>query len=271
MRARGARRCLRASMPRRSKPRARAPRRPRSFPATLAHRRCRRRAGRRASAVGTDEVGGVGILLGEDPGPDDHGDLGPEAGEGLPEFTGDRAAANDGQPRRQVVEFPDRFRGHGCTSAVQARDTGADRCAAGGDQGLPEADGPASTSATPGARNVRAPLMTSLRLLRAPAGESTGSMVLIAAKMRFRTSANAGGSPGQCAAVLACSAADRRVLDGTHPVHRQSPPVRSCSTRTVRAPNPAAVLAPTIPAVPPPTTRRSTIRFFGCHDGLLLD
>lgn len=47
-------------------------------------------------------------------------------------------------------------------------------------------------------------------------------------------------------------------LEGTQPVHRQSPPMRSRSTSSTSAPKRAAVLAATIPAVPPPITSRST-------------
>ena len=46
-------------------------------------------------------------------------------------------------------------------------------------------------------------------------------------------------------------------FDGTHPVFRQSPPRRCRSTSATRAPRPAAPMALTSPAVPPPTTTRS--------------
>ncbi len=58
-------------------------------------------------------------------------------------------------------------------------------------------------------------------------------------------------------AVAAAAAAASSALEGTHPVQRQSPPVRSRSTSITRAPRLDAVLAATMPAVPPPRTSRS--------------
>ena len=48
-----------------------------------------------------------------------------------------------------------------------------------------------------------------------------------------------------------------RAFDGTQPVHRQSPPVRSRSIIAVRAPSPAAVTVAISPVVPPPIAIRS--------------
>jgi hypothetical protein len=45
-------------------------------------------------------------------------------------------------------------------------------------------------------------------------------------------------------------------FDGTQPVTRQSPPSRARSTSATRAPSPAAPIALTRPAVPPPITAR---------------
>ena len=73
------------------------------------------------------------------------------------------------------------------------------------------------------------------------------------------SAASARTSPTACA--------DRSsALDGTHPVFRQSPPSRARSTRATRAPRPAAPIAATRPAVPPPTTTRS---YFGAGVGLV--
>ena len=47
-----------------------------------------------------------------------------EAGEGLSEFAGDRAASDNGQPARQGVEFPDRV---GRDGGPRVRDPGC-RC-----------------------------------------------------------------------------------------------------------------------------------------------
>jgi len=56
-----------------------------------------------------------------------------------------------------------------------------------------------------------------------------------------------------CAAVAAAI----RLLLGTHPVQRHSPPSRSRSTRATRAPRAAPAGAATSPAEPPPTMTRS--------------
>src|SRR6185436_712909 len=56
-----------------------------------------------------------------------------------------------------------------------------------------------------------------------------------------------------CAALAAAISA----LDGTQPKFRQSPPMRSRSTRTTERPSCAAPAATTRPAEPPPTTQTS--------------
>ena len=55
-------------------------------------------------------------------------------------------------------------------------------------------------------------------------------------------------------------------LLGTHPVHRQSPPIRSRSTSSRLAPNAAAVLAAARPAVPPPTYCGGIVEEASCPD-----
>ena len=54
----------------------------------------------------------------------------------------------------------------------------------------------------------------------------------------------------------ACAAASS-ALDGTHPVHRQSPPTRWRSTAHTFTPSDAANSAATTPAEPMPTMTRS--------------
>ena len=55
----------------------------------------------------------------------------------------------------------------------------------------------------------------------------------------------------------AAARAERMIaFDGTQPVMRQSPPSEARSTRATRAPSPAAPIALTSPAVPPPRTAR---------------
>ena len=66
--------------------------------------------------------------------------------------------------------------------------------------------------------------------------------------------AEAAGGPGAGRGAAAAS----RDFDGTHPVHRQSPPVRAPLDQQDPGTQRAAVLAPTRPAVPPPSTSRST-------------
>ena len=121
-----------------------------------------------------------------------------------------------------------------------------------------------STSAVSGPVSRAVPASTCTPAASRAAGESVGAMLSIApctwAITRVKSTVTPPTStprrPAVRAPAAACPAA-RRDLDGTHPVHRQSPPVRSRSTSSTRAPRPAAVLAPTRPAVPPPSTSRS--------------
>lgn len=102
-------------------------------------------------------------------------------------------------------------------------------------------------------------------------GESTGAMALIASRTccitRGKSTVTASveipnADPPRIAA--AADAAAINAFDGTHPVQRQSPPVRSRSTRTTCAPKPAAVFAATMPAVPPPITNKSGRNALAC-------
>ena len=121
-----------------------------------------------------------------------------------------------------------------------------------------------STVADVGPVKTTVPWATEAPAARIAAGESTGSMVVIEARTCSITASKSTDTestwtPREAAArasPAACAAASSALL-GTQPVHRQSPPVRSRSTRRVVAPNPAAVWAATRPAVPPPTIRRS--------------
>lgn len=121
-----------------------------------------------------------------------------------------------------------------------------------------------STTALWGPVKARSPLSTCTPAASRTAGESTGSMVLIAECTCSITLAKStetlATSIPRWAPMRVCAATEaaaRRALEGTQPVQRQSPPVLSRSTRSTRAPKLAAVFALTIPAVPPPTTNRS--------------
>ena len=112
--------------------------------------------------------------------------------------------------------------------------------------------------------NTASPCRTVTPSASMAAGESIGAISWIALRTWSITLAKSTvtspmSMPRRWAAraEAAASAAAIRAFEGTQPVHRQSPPVRSRSTRTTLAPNREAVLAATMPAVPPPTTRRS--------------
>jgi hypothetical protein len=131
-----------------------------------------------------------------------------------------------------------------------------------------------STSTVDGPVNLASPVRTLTPSRARACGESTGAIRLAAA---WTWAITAGRStrtpstwtPNRCAvrAAAADRAAARIAFDGTHPVHRQSPPGRSRSTSRTLAPTLAAVLAATTPAVPPPTTTRSH-GLPGCAGGL---
>ena len=99
--------------------------------------------------------------------------------------------------------------------------------------------------------NSPAPWTTVTPARRRSSGESMGSIVAIDSRTCAIAAAKSGSS------TPARWARDSSALLGTHPVQRQSPPVRALSTSRTSDPRPAAVFAATIPAVPPPSTRRS--------------
>ena len=108
------------------------------------------------------------------------------------------------------------------------------------------------------------PVITWTPLRRSVSGESTGAISAIDARTPAITSAKSTETSPTSMPLVdalradeATAAAAMRALLGTHPVHRQSPPVRSLSTSATRAPSLAAVVEATMPAVPPPTTTRS--------------
>jgi hypothetical protein len=121
-----------------------------------------------------------------------------------------------------------------------------------------------STSASSGDRKRAIPCTTSTPRPRKRSGESCGSMAAMTRRTRAITAAkSASASPARipysdARRMVASTAAERRIaLEGTHPVHRHSPPSRCRSTSAVRAPIPAETAAVTSPAVPPPITARS--------------
>ena len=123
-----------------------------------------------------------------------------------------------------------------------------------------------STVACPGPVNSTVPCRTVAPVSSIASGESIGAMWSIAPRTCFITAGKSTSTPctviprsPACRAPAAAAAAASSDLDGTQPVQRQSPPVRSRSTSSTRAPIRAAVLAPTMPAVPPPTTSRSQV------------
>jgi hypothetical protein len=127
-----------------------------------------------------------------------------------------------------------------------------------------KATGRPSTSALRVPVKLSVPCATATPDSRNAAGESIGSIAAIASRTcRITAGKSTCTSTTDTPSRLASRAADAawadasRDLLGTHPVHRQSPPVRSRSTSSAVAPSSAAVCAATRPAVPPPTTRRS--------------
>jgi len=73
---------------------------------------------------------------------------------------------------------------------------------------------------------------------------------------------SAWSNPAAARAAVAMAAAARSALDGTQPVHKQSPAgLRLTFDQRDPRPVDAAVLAATMPAVPPPTTIRSQLTF----------
>lgn len=96
--------------------------------------------------------------------------------------------------------------------------------------------------------NVRSPDSTRTPAASKDSGESTGSMVRIADRTLSITFTKSTETPStrtprreEVRAFAARAAAAKMALDGTHPVHKQSPPVRSRSTKSTRAPKLAAV------------------------------
>ena len=120
------------------------------------------------------------------------------------------------------------------------------------------------TSARPGPANLTVPWATATPDSRRCSGESIGAILAIEActcaiTVVKSTDTESTWTPSRSpsrASAATCAAASSDLL-GTHPVQRQSPPVRSRSTSRTWAPKPAAVWAATSPAVPPPTISRS--------------
>jgi hypothetical protein len=164
---------------------------------------------------------------------------------------------------RQLGEREDRLVGE-IARFLQAGDARRGRaCAENGDDDARERSSRPSTASVVGPVKRPAPGMTSTPSCVRRSTPSCGAMPARTSRMRAMTAGKSTWTlgtriPNRAAsrAEAATRAAPIKAFDGTQPKLRQSPPSRCFSTNATFAPNPAAPMADTNPAVPPPTTTR---------------
>ena len=212
-------------------------------------------------------VGGVGVLAGEELGPDvEDGDVGAEAREGLGQLAADRAAADDRQAAGQlgqvedglVGEVADSARGPGpaaprrgppvaITRPPEAQALAVDLDGVGGDEararrGRRRRPGRGSAArcrlSTMSARSLR---MRSMAAAKSPLADRAGRREALCALLH--------GVPG-------AGRADARPSRGRSRRSGSRRPSGGARSSATRAPSPAAPAAATSPAVPAPITTR---------------
>ena len=208
------------------------------------------------------------VVLGQDRALVDQDDLGAQATERLGQLAADRPATQHQERPWQLPAGRRRSRWSGSPSAGQPGHWRDRRPAAGRDDEAARAD-PVPAGLRPGPAPVNRACSRST-VTPSPSNRSTlscGAMPAMTPRTCRRTAAKSTAGAGwrdaerpRLRAAWAAAAAAIRLLDGTQPTFRQSPPMAPRSISTTDAPSCTAPAATLRPAEPAPMTQRSGVR-----------